>query len=81
MAPDARPIEHGGLSGKFRHPVYPKPKGAYDSAEGGQRWPGKWTSQKARPFLTTALRSKRHEVADLVNLAVKDTLDEIAKAK
>lgn len=66
FAPDARPYEHGGLSGTFRHPVFNK---------------GGWASSPARPFLTTALASKQREVLNRVNLAVDETLAEIARAK
>lgn len=47
-APDARPFEHGGGPGIFRHPVF-----------GHRDRP--WQDQKARPFLAKALAEKAPE--------------------
>lgn len=47
-APDARPFEHGGRDGTFRHPVFGRDV---------------WVSQKARPFLAPALTAKGDEAA------------------
>lgn len=41
-APEARPLDHGGRGGFFRHPVFA------NGAETRQEWT--WVSQKARPF-------------------------------
>lgn len=51
-APHARPFEHGGRSGKFRHP----------------RWGDRehWYSQTARPFLYPALLAKGDEAAEQI---------------
>jgi hypothetical protein len=46
-APHARPFEHGGMPGTFRHPVF----GHTD----------RWVAQKARPFLAKALEEKAPE--------------------
>jgi hypothetical protein len=49
-APEARPLEHGGAGGEFRHPVY------------GNR--ANWVPQPARPFFYSALsRSVEAEIA------------------
>lgn len=62
-APDARPFEHGGRTGIFRHPVF------------GNR--DVWVSQKARPFLAPALEAKGDEAAgqitDVVDRVTRDT--------
>ncbi|MEU8055714.1 HK97 gp10 family phage protein [Microbispora bryophytorum] len=49
-APHARPYEHGGEPGTFRHPVYGNRKN--------------WVPQRARPFLAPAVRAKANAVAD-----------------
>lgn len=49
-APEARPLEHGGRPGKFRHPVF------------GHR--AVWVDQAARPFFYSAVeRSVEVEIA------------------
>lgn len=47
-APHARPFEHGGMPGEFRHPVF-----------GHRDRP--WEPQRARPFLAKALEEKAPE--------------------
>lgn len=63
-APHARPFEHGGGEGTFRHPVY------------GRR--GVWVSQVARPFLAPALTAKGDEaakkIADVVDVVVRQAV-------
>lgn len=49
-APHARPIEHDGAAGTFRHPVY------------GNR--ENWVSQAARPFFYRAVQEKADEVVN-----------------
>jgi hypothetical protein len=66
IAPNARPIEHGGLKGTFRHPVYNK---------------GGWAKQAARPFLTPAMAANRSKVIELINVAIDETLAEITRLK
>lgn len=51
-APNARPFEHGGRDGTFRHPVF-----------GRRERPGDWKSQRARPFLAPALQAKGDDAA------------------
>lgn len=55
-APHARPFEHGGALGTFRHPVF------------GHR--DRWVSQRARPFLHSALESKGDEAAKQIEQVV-----------
>lgn len=66
-APGARPLEHEGKPGKFRHPVF------------GNR--EVWVSQPARPFITPALAAKREEVLANIVAALNETLQEIADMK
>jgi HK97 gp10 family phage protein len=58
-APHARPYEHGGQPGTFRHP----------------RWGDRrhWFDQKARPFLAPALAAKNDEAGRLIAAAVDET--------
>jgi hypothetical protein len=58
-APHARPYEHGGEPGKFRHP----------------RWGDRrhWFDQTARPFLAPALAAKQDEAGRLIADAVDET--------
>jgi hypothetical protein len=51
-APEARPLEHGGNSGTFRHMVF----GHKD----------RWVSQPARPFLAPAAAAKGDSAAERV---------------
>lgn len=46
-APEARPLEHGGQAGMFRHPVF-----ADQSRETRSEWT--WVNQKAHPFFGSA---------------------------
>lgn len=55
-APHARPYEHGGRPGRFRHPVY-----------GNRRV---WVPQQARPFLEPAMQAKGDEAAKQIEQAV-----------
>jgi hypothetical protein len=55
-APEAAPIEHGGLGGTFRHPVF----GHMD----------RWVPQPAFSFLTTASQEKSEEVEAAVAVAI-----------
>lgn len=58
-APHARPYEHGGRAGSFRHPVF------------GDR--EVWVSQRARPFLAPALEAKGDAAGRLIAEAVDET--------
>jgi hypothetical protein len=49
-APHARPYEHGGAAGNFRHPVFGNKKN--------------WVPQRARPFFYRAVDDKANEVRD-----------------
>lgn len=66
-APHARPFEHGGEPGQFRHPVF-------QTFGGKRRTP--WVPQPARPFLAPAAEAKGDEaarrVADAVDEATRD---------
>jgi hypothetical protein len=62
-APEARPLEHGGREGSFRHPVF------------GNR--ENWVPQPARPFLRPALRAKSALVVIAAKKAVDDALREV----
>lgn len=55
-APGARPIEHDGQPGMFRHPVY------------GNR--EVWVSQAARPFFYRAIEATADQIRDAVGDAV-----------
>ncbi|GAA4626614.1 hypothetical protein GCM10023196_035570 [Actinoallomurus vinaceus] len=55
-APHARPFEHGGRQGEFRHPVY------------GHR--DRWVPQEARPFLEPAADARAGEAAKRIENAV-----------
>lgn len=61
-APHARPFEHGGKEGTFRHRVF------------GHR--DRWVEQKARPFLAKAAEEKAPEaerkIADVVDRVTRD---------
>jgi len=60
-APNARPLEHQGRTGTFRHPVFGKDI---------------WVAQRARPFLYPALRAKggaaAAEIADVVDRVTRE---------
>jgi hypothetical protein len=55
-APHARPIEHDGQAGTFRHPVYGNRK--------------VWVSQVARPFFYRAVTEQADQVAERIGDAV-----------
>ncbi|MBX6382023.1 MAG: HK97 gp10 family phage protein [Microbispora sp.] len=61
-APHARPHEHGGRPGQFRHPLF------------GDR--SRWYSQRARPFLAPALEAKgraaEREISRVVDRVTRD---------
>ncbi|MCP2339165.1 HK97 gp10 family phage protein [Actinomadura rupiterrae] len=61
VAPHARPFEHGGRDGTFRHPVYGHRK--------------TWVAQRARPFLAPALEAKgdaaERQIAEAVDKATR----------
>ena len=57
-APHARPYEHNGQPGTFRHPLF------------GDR--EHWYSQAARPFLAPALAAKNEQAGRLIAAAVDE---------
>lgn len=61
-APNARPFEHGGTAGTFRHPVF------------GHR--NRWVEQRARPFLYKAAAEMapeaEHRIAEAVDRVTRD---------
>lgn len=59
-APDAKPLEHGGREGTFRHPVF------------GDRQ--NWVAQQARPFLRPALLANKEAAVHLAKVAVERAL-------
>lgn len=61
QAPGARPIEHDGEPGTFRHPVY------------GNR--EVWRSQAARPFFYRAIEATADQISDAIGDAVMDVAD------
>lgn len=61
-APHARPFEHGGQPGDFRHPVF-----------GNRR---KWVAQRARPFLAPAARGQINNVKEELREAVMTVVRE-----
>ena len=61
-APHAKPIEHAGASGKFRHPVF------------GNRQ--NWVKQDARPFLHPAATSDLQAYAEELAAALKTQVEE-----
>lgn len=62
-APEARPLEHGGRSGQFRHPVYA-------DAAGQTRRQWTWVSQQAHPFFGSASTSEDKKVTDAITAIV-----------
>lgn len=65
-APDAAPLEHGGRSGTFRHPVFGR----------GDRANWKWVNQPAKPFLHPAADEAAPAVADVLLKAVTEAIAE-----
>lgn len=64
-APEAAPLENGGSSGTFRHPVY---------ADGGKvRDDWTWVNQQARPFFYSGVRAANSGVTAAIQ-AVMDTV-------
>jgi hypothetical protein len=55
-AQDARPIEHDGAPGMFRHPVYAR----------GDRNRWTWRDQAARPFFYGSVTDKADQVVDAI---------------
>lgn len=55
-APNARPLNHGGMPGEVRHPVFGNRK--------------VWVGMPARPFLEPALEARGDEAARLIEHAV-----------
>lgn len=49
-APHARPYEHGGSAGNFRHPLFGNKK--------------RWVAQRARPFFFNAADQRANDVRD-----------------
>lgn len=77
-APHARPFEHDGRGGQFRHPVFALPR-QRDMVFGVER-PGafkktKWVLQNARPFLLSGATPHFAKVDEQIGKAV----DEVAR--
>lgn len=62
-APNAKPLEHGGKGGTFRHPVF------------GDR--DVWVSQQARPFLWPALMANKGRAVEAAKRAVDRALRKV----
>lgn len=65
-APHARPYEHAGAPGVFRHPVWGH----------GDRASWHWVEQAARPFLHPAAIERLPETRRVLGLAVTDAVHE-----
>ena len=63
-APEARPLEHGGRAGAFRHPVYAS------STEDRSRWA--WASEPARPFFYAAIGGRTPAVEQRMRQVMTD---------
>lgn len=63
QAPDARPLEHGGIPGVFRHPVF------------GNRQ--NWVDQPAHPFLHPALEAGKPAALLEADKAVQAAFNEV----
>lgn len=61
-APHARPIEHDGQPGTFRHPVYGNRK--------------VWRDQAARPFFYRAVQDKADQVVEALGDAIEQAARE-----
>lgn len=82
-APHARPIDHGGKPGKFRHPVYGHDASGHFQAKGsrkkgvagvfGTRVEATWVDQPARPFFASAVDAKEPDIERRI-LKVADDL-------
>lgn len=57
MAPEARPLEHGGRSGQFGHPVFA-------DAAGQTRRQWTWVRQQAHPFFGSASTTEDKKITD-----------------
>lgn len=60
MAPEARPLEHGGKGGTFRHPVFADQS---RQTRGGYTW----VSQKAHPFFGSASVAEDSKITAAIN--------------
>lgn len=83
-APHAKPIEHGGKQGTFRHPVFADERGERDvrtrgaasriarrvenKITGVEDWV--WVEQKANPFVHPAVIAHLQETAEAIGAAV-----------
>lgn len=70
-APHAKPIEHAGQSGKFRHPVHADP------ALSRSEWT--WVDQEARPFLHPALFDELPEAARRIEEALTAAINKLGE--
>lgn len=68
-APHARPYEHAGRHGNFRHPVHGSPM------KTRSEWA--WVTESARPFLHPAALEKLPELVARLGAAVVSAVDEI----
>ena len=82
-APESAPLEHNGLEGVFRHPVFDKTgervasnsrsirRGLISKKQLRQAGVADWVTQTARPFLAPAADAK----ADEIEAALLDAID------
>jgi hypothetical protein len=68
-APHAKPFEHAGHSGTFRHPVHGDPR------KTRSEWA--WVTQQARPFLHPAAWERLPETVRHLGQAVITAVDEL----
>lgn len=71
-APEARPLEHNGQGGNFRHPVYARPDRTRS------QWT--WVNQPARPFFWHGVQAADSQV-DAAMVAVLDAVARKARFK
>ena len=70
-APHAKPYEHAGRAGNFRHPVHGSPTKTRD------QWT--WVSEPARPFLHPAAFVRLPETVKAIGAAVVAAADVVIK--
>ena len=72
-APHAKPYEHAGAEGVFRHPVFP------DAALPRSEW--EWIDQLARPFLHPAAMERFPETVKALGTSVQIAVDNAKRRK
>ncbi len=85
-APHARPIDHAGKPGTFRHPVYGRDSSGRFVAKGsrkkgikgvlgvrgGRALEATWVEQKARPFFASSVDAKAPDIERRINQVAND---------